>query len=601
MGIYLSRSVPPASDGNDETEMENKSTLKYIAEIAGRTRWKIALLLFLQAVIALSNVGCTLVLRDLIDAAVAGRREIFLSRVLAFVGLICVRVVAGSVRRFLQEDISSELENKWKKRLLSALLKRDYGAIAAVHSGEWMTRLTNDTVVVANGMTNLLPDIAGMIVRLAGAAGAIIVIEPRFLYLLIPGGTAMILVSYLSRKRMKRMHREVQEADGRLRTYLQECFTGMLVVRSYGTENVVLDQAAEKMGNHKTARMHRNEFFNVCSTGFSVLMNGIYAVGAVFCGYGILMNTISYGTLVAVLQLVGQLQGPLANISGVLPRFYAMLASAERLLEAEKLDCATQNQRKTLEEVQKMYRKLDKIVLENIFFSYLRPVQSFGSESSLQDNLRKENEPFLTLSDWNFEIHKGEYVALTGPSGCGKSTLLKLLMCLYKPDQGSRYLQLDDETIPLDGTWQRLFAYVPQGNYLMSGTIRDVVTFADPDRMKEDEAIWNALSIACADEFVRKLEHGLDSVLGERGTGLSEGQMQRLAIARAIFSGCPVLILDECSSALDEDMEGRLLQNLRAMTDKTVVIITHRPAALQICDRIWKVDDKIALTRGEHH
>lgn len=579
--------------------MDNKNTLKYIAEIAGRTKWKIALLLFMQAVIALSNVGCTLVLRDLIDAAVAGRREFFLSRAMAFAGLICARVAAGAVRRFLQEDVSSELENKWKKRLLSALLKKDYGAIAAVHSGEWMTRLTNDTVVVANGMTNLLPDIAGMVVRLAGAAGAIVLIEPRFLYLLIPGGTAMILVSYLSRKKMKRMHRNVQEADGRLRAYLQECFTGMLVVRSYGTENVVLDQAAEKMEDHKTARMQRNAFFNVCSTGFSVLMNGIYAVGACFCGYGILMNTISYGTLVAVLQLVGQLQGPLANISGVLPRFYAMLSSAERLLEAEKLDCATPNPRKTLHEVQELYQKLNKIVLEDISFSYLRPIQSFGSENQLQGKVKKGTEPFLTLSGWNFEIHKGEYIALTGPSGCGKSTLLKLLMCLYKPDQGRRYLQLDDKEIPLDGTWQRLFAYVPQGNYLMSGTIRDVVAFADPDRMKEDEAIWKALSIACADEFVRKLEHGMDTVLGERGAGLSEGQMQRIAIARAVFSGCPVLILDECSSALDEATEERLLQNLRSMTDKTVVIITHRPAALQICDRVWKVNDKIALTQGE--
>lgn len=579
--------------------MDNKSTLRYIAEIAGRTRWKIALLLFMQAVIALSSVGCTLVLRDLIDAAVTGRRELFLSRATAFAGLICARVAAGAARRFLQEDVSSELENKWKKRLLSALLKKDYGAIAAVHSGEWMTRLTNDTVVVANGMTNLLPDIAGMVVRLAGAAGAIVLIEPRFLYLLIPGGTAMILVSYLSRKKMKRMHRNVQEADGRLRAYLQECFTGMLVVRSYGTENVVLDQAAEKMEHHKTARMQRNAFFNVCSTGFSVLMNGIYAVGACFCGYGILMNTISYGTLVAVLQLVGQLQGPLANISGVLPRFYAMLSSAERLLEAEKLDCATPNPRKTLHEVQELYQKLNKIVLEDISFSYLRPIQSFGSENQLQGKIKKGIEPFLTLSGWNFEIHKGEYIALTGPSGCGKSTLLKLLMCLYKPDQGRRYLQLDDKEIPLDGTWQRLFAYVPQGNYLMSGTIRDVVAFADPDRMKEDEAIWKALSIACADEFVRKLEHGMDTVLGERGAGLSEGQMQRIAIARAVFSGCPVLILDECSSALDEATEERLLQNLRSMTDKTVVIITHRPAALQICDRVWKVNDKIALTQGE--
>lgn len=579
--------------------MDYKSTLKDIVKTAGRTRWKIALLLFIQAMIALSNVGCTLVLRASIDAAVASRKEIFISQSILFIGLICARVAAGAARRFLQEDVSSELENKWKKRLLSALLKRDYGAIAAVHSGEWMTRLTNDTVVVANGMTNLVPDIAGMVVRLTGAAGAIIFIEPKFLYLLVPGGIAMVLISYLSRKKLKQMHRNVQEADGRLRAYLQECFTGMLVVRSYGTERVILDQAAEKMKGHKTARMQRNAFFNICSTGFSALMNAAYAAGACFCGYGILTKTISYGTLVAVLQLVGQLQSPLANISGILPRFYAMLSSAERLLEVEKLGCAVPETQKNLDEVQKLYQKLNKIVLDDLSFSYPRPTQSGSAKWHAQDQSGMNTESFLAFYSCNFEIHKGEYVALTGPSGCGKSTLLKLLMCLYQPDHGSRYLQLDDEKIPLDGTWQRLFAYVPQGNYLMSGSIREVVAFADPDRMKNDKAIWSALSIACADEFVHKLEHGVDTVLGERGSGLSEGQMQRLAIARAVFSGCPVLVLDECSSALDEATEERLLQNLRAMTDKTVVIITHRPAALQICDRIWKVDGKATVIQGE--
>lgn len=183
-------------------------------------------------------------------------------------------------------------------------------------------------------------------------------------------------------------------------------------------------------------------------------------------------------------------------------------------------------------------------------------------------------------------------MAITGPSGCGKSTLLKLLMCLYDPDEGSRYLQTTDSRITLDGSWQRLFAYVPQGNYLMSGTIREMVTFSDHRQSMHDEEIWRALSIACADEFVRKLEHGIDTVLGERGAGLSEGQMQRLAIARAVFSRCPVMILDECSSALDERTEEQLLRNLRSMTDRTVIIITHRPAALKICDRICQVNGK---------
>ena len=187
------------------------------------------------------------------------------------------------------------------------------------------------------------------------------------------------------------------------------------------------------------------------------------------------------------------------------------------------------------------------------------------------------------------DIRKGEYVAFTGHSGCGKSTLLKLLMCLYPLDRGERYLrsQTGDRTveIPLTAAWRGLFAYVPQGNQLMSGTIREIIAFGDPEAMHQEERMKRALRISCADEFVKELDHGIDTLLGERGCGLSEGQMQRIAIARAVFSERPVLILDESTSSLDEVTEQRLLKNLRQMTDKTVLIITHRPAALEICDR----------------
>ena len=190
----------------------------------------------------------------------------------------------------------------------------------------------------------------------------------------------------------------------------------------------------------------------------------------------------------------------------------------------------------------------------------------------------------------DLEIRKGEYVAFTGHSGCGKSTLLKLLMCLYPLDAGERYLKAgkpgkEPAEYPLTSAWRGLFAYVPQGNQLMSGTIREIIAFGDPEAMKQEERLARALEVSCADEFVTALEDGLDTLLGERGCGLSEGQMQRIAIARAVFSERPVLILDESTSALDERTEERLLTKLRQMTDRTVLIITHRPAALRICDR----------------
>lgn len=567
--------------------MGKKTTIKYLYETAGGTKWKIALLLFMKVTISFVNVSTAFLLKDMINAAISHDKALFFSRGVMWGVLIFIRVIVAAVNRFLQEDISSDIENTLKRRVFASLLNKNYEYVSFIHSGEWMTRLTNDTTIVANGMTNILPDMAGMVVRFLGAASAILLMEPGLMFLLVPGGTILILFSYVSRKKMKSMHKKVQEKDGKLRSFLQECLSGMLVIRSYATESLTILQAQEKMQECKVARMKRNHFSNFCNTGFSVLMNGTYLAGAYYCGYGILMGTVSYGSLMAILQLIGQLQNPLANFSGILPRYYAMSASAERLLEAETMDSSCANEEKSLTEVLDVYQhQLEKMGLENVSFSYLRHAKELESPNEADNN-----EEYETLSKYNFSINKGEYVAITGPSGCGKSTLLKLLMCLYEPKEGTRFLQVNGQIVSLDKSWQRLFAYVPQGNYLMSGTIREMVAFSDRSKMQEEEAIWEALTIACAKEFVSQLEDGLDTVLGERGAGLSEGQMQRLAIARAVFSRCPVLILDECSSALDEKTESQLLKNLRLMTDRTVIIVTHRPAALEICDRIYQVKD----------
>ena len=217
------------------------------------------------------------------------------------------------------------------------------------------------------------------------------------------------------------------------------------------------------------------------------------------------------------------------------------------------------------DEAQKLYGNMEKIVLRDVCFTY-RPTG--------------EEEMPVVLNNLNLELRKGETVAFTGHSGCGKSTVLKLLMCMYPPGSGERLLVPADGTAePLSGLHRRLFAFVPQGNALMNGSVRDVVCFAQP---YDEKRLKRALAIACADEFV----DDVNMELGERGSGLSEGQMQRLSIARAIYSGAPILLLDESTSALDEATEKRLLENIRGMTDKTVVIVTHRKAALSICDRV---------------
>lgn len=552
-------------------------TLFWLWCVTGKHKGGVAALFIIQATLGVCSVGSAMLFRALIDCAVGGQRTGFFEMALLLAVLFLGEDLLRAGSRFMYEWTRASIENRMKGRLFSCLLHKDYAAVTAIHSGEWVSRLTSDTVVVAGGIVDILPSLGGMLARLIGALAALFVLEPAFFYILIPAGLLMILVTASLRKILKRLHKQIQEANGEVLSFLQERMESLMIVRVFSMEQQTIKDAAQRMEKHKAARIRRNHFSNLCNLGFGLVVDCGYLLGAIYCGYGILQGTISYGTFTAILQLVGQVQSPFASITGIIPQYFAMTASAERLIEAENYPDDGNEKMISEQEIHRFYQEEFKSIgVHDAWFSY--------QTSNGQEGCR-----LTVLENSNLEIQKGEYVAFTGHSGCGKSTLLKLLMSLYPLDSGKRYvLAVKDNQVveyPLTAAWRRLFAYVPQGNQLMSGTIREVVAFGNPDAMRQEERLVQALKIACADEFVMNLEHGVDTRLGERGAGLSEGQMQRIAIARAIFSGRPILILDEATSSLDEATERQLLTNLRKMTDKTVLIITHRPAALKICDR----------------
>lgn len=555
---------------------------KWFDEVTGGRKWQIGALLILQMVLGASSVAYAMYLREMIDAAAAKDSAGFTVSMLKILLLVGFQILCRAVTRFLNEDARSSFENRIKMRLFAVLMRKDYASVTAVHSGEWINRLTSDSVVAADGLVQILPEVAGMLVRMLSALAAILIMEPRFGFLLVPGGILLVFLTWFFRKKMKKLHKSIQEADGRLRVFLQEHLGSLLIVRSFAVEDEMVHMAGEKMSEHKRARMCRNRFSNICNVGFAVLMQAVYLCGAIYCCYGIMLGSVTYGTLIAMLQLISQVQSPVANITGYLPKYYAMIASAERLMEAEQFADGSAGQARTIEEIRSYYEKeFAALCLQDVSFTYLPQMEDVSS----WETVTKEGMPQV-LHHVNLTIPKGKYIAFTGQSGCGKSTIMKLLMCLYPTEEGERYLlNTDGSHTVLDSSWNRLFAYVPQGNQLMSGTIREVIAFADKDAAADEVRLRRSLVIACADEFVDQLEHGLDTVLGERGMGLSEGQMQRIAIARAVFSDNPILILDEATSALDEVTERKVLENMREMTDKTVLLITHRPAALAICDR----------------
>ncbi len=555
------------------------NALKWLWHVTGKKKFYVALLIFVQALYGGSGVLYALMLRNIVDSAVDGNRSGFWQNCVWTALLVFGQVLLRAAIRYLEEQSRSSLENAFKSRLLHNILHKDYASVSAVHSGEWNNRLTNDCMVVANYFTEIMPGISEMLVKLISAAIMLIALQPDFTTFLIPAGIVLLVFTYAFRKTLKRLHKQIQERDGKLRIFLQERLSSMMMIRSFAAEDPTEKEAAVQMQEHKTARMRKNHFSNLCNIGFQTGMQGMYLLGVICCGYGILTQTISYGTLTAVTQLISQIQSPFANITGYLPKFYAMTASTERLMEVEQFENDSELSPADMTTVTCFYQNnLHAIGLKNVQFTYFPAVDNVQM-------LSKKDMP-VVLKNISIEIKKGEYVAFMGHSGCGKSTALKLLMNLYQLDAGERYLADSEGQHPITSQWRRLFAYVPQGNQLMSGTIREIVSFADKSEMQNREKIENALKVACAEEFVSELENGIDTLLGERGTGLSEGQMQRIAIARAIFSDSPILLLDEATSALDEKTEKQLLENLRQMTDKTVVIVTHRPAALEICDRI---------------
>lgn len=503
-----------------------------------------------------------------VDAAASGDKAIF-TREFTLFGIYTVSsIVCLLINRYLMERCKNAVEKSFRLRFFSRLLHRDFGQVSRVHNGEWMTRVTSDADVITNAICQIVPETVSSLVRVLATLVALYAVLPQIIWVLLPGGLLMAAVSVIFQNRMKYHHRQVQGQEGILRSFLQERLYSLLVIHAFTQEENTVKMADAQYDRLNRARMRRHRFVLFCNGALAGAMVTAQLLGVGMCGVGILKGTITYGAVSTVLYLVNMLENPLNAVSGYISQYYGMIASAERMMEIEDYHPDLDTEPVSAKEIKAYYAEdFASIGVENAVFAY------------------EDGEGNDVLQNFSLDIPKGRFVAFTGESGCGKSTTLKILLALYPLKEGKAYRQnTDGSRHPLDASWRSLFAYVPQGNHLISGTIRQSLTFGDSELMKQEANIRRALEIACADGFVNELPDGLDTVLGERGSSLSEGQVQRLAVARAILSERPVLLLDEATSALDGPTEEQLLKNLRTMTDRTVLIITHREAALNICD-----------------
>ena len=520
---------------------------------------------------ALLGVAFALGTRQVIDSAVGGDPDAFLRACLIQGGIIAGLILCQLLYRHLHEMLMAQLDRQWKRSTLRDLLYSEYAAVSRFHSGELLNRMNNDVRILNQGLLDALPNVAALMTRLVAAMAVLASMEPWFTLVICGAGGIVILATGLLRRRLKILHKAVSEQEGRVLSFLQETLEKLMMVQAMDAGAEMERRSEGLLADRYSAQRRRKNMSLMTNTCVNLLSQGASFAALLWCGTKLLRGQLSFGSLTAVTQLVSQIQAPVMNLSAVIPQYIAMSAAAERLKELSDLEPEPPALGSGTED---LYRRMTSIRAEGLCFSYDRD---------------------LLLEQVSLELPKGSFAVVTGSSGIGKSTLLKLLMGFCKPGSGRLYLQLEGEQVDAGRAVRHLFAYVPQGNLLLSGTLRENLTLAKPDATQTQ--LEQALYVSAMDEYLPQLPDGLETLLGENGAGLSEGQTQRLAIARAVLGGAPILLLDECTSALDADTEQKVLERLRALPDRTCIAVTHRPAAIRLCDVQLEVSEGHILVK----
>lgn len=560
---------------NKKTVKTDRNVLKWIFKVCQKQVPLMILLVILNAVYGVSSVFFAKFSKNIIDGATQAKDfDIVVKFALCMLGLVVFQMTLNITKNSLSERCSARLEMILKKYLLDLVISKDYQKVTSYHTGDLQNRMFNDVRLVATGFTTIIPEAAYFGAKLLSSLIYLIIIDKIFALIFVVGGCAVFLITRLFRKTLKKLHKNVQETEGKTRSFIQEILTNLLVIKAFSVEDRINDTTDELQEYNFGARMKKRNF-SICA---NVGLGAVFSVGTVFAiafgAYSILFKGMTYGTVTAIIQLVNQVQSPFVSLSGIMPKYYTTLASAERLMELDDLPNEAQKNATEIDAV-KVYQELKSIDFNNISFKYDRDI---------------------ILDNTSLKINKGDFVAIMGISGIGKSTLLKLLLGVFNLNSGSITLETDSGSIPIDKNTRKMFSYVPQGNMLISGTIRDNITFINQNA--SDEEIEQAVRISCSKQFIDELPSGIETVIGEKGLGLSEGQVQRLAIARSLLANAPVILLDEATSALDENTEKEFLQNLKELKNVTCIIVSHKMAALEICNKKIQIKDGKIISEG---
>ena len=524
---------------------------------------KIIVLTFIGIFISRLSVQFALQSKTVLDLATSGElsKDFYIS-IGQLIFLVLFQLGLQSFFTVINVETTCKYSMHMREKVFNTLLSKDWQSVTAYHTGELMNRINNDTNIIVNGIMNIIPNFVSLVSRILFVFLALHSLDTTLTYISLVVGPLVLILTRIYSKKMKSLHKKCMETDGITRSFMLETLQNILVIKTYRNHKPVTLKSREYQQENFKYNMKKNYISILMNILFYLGLTAGYYLAFSYCAFKVAKGIMTVGTLTAVVQLIGQVQTPFKSIASCIPQYFAAMASAERIVElynmkGENYSSVINNEYTT--------DNTHLVEINGIYFSY--------------DN----NEIIFENAD--FSMKKGEIVTIGGISGIGKSTLLKLIMGILKPQKGSVKVNIKAKN-------NAFSSYVPQGNMILSGTIKENIAFY---REINEERITEAAKTAQIYDFISQLPDGFDTVLGEKGLGLSEGQIQRIAIARAIYFDAPLLILDEATSALDENTELQVLKNIKE-SGKSCIIISHKKASFEICDKIIRIENKKIIT-----
>ena len=542
----------------------------------GRRYWK-AMVLYTLLGIAGSGVSLisSLISKDLVDIITGHQTGKLLATFAAMIGFSLANILVSQASGYASTFINLKVDSEIKNDIFAKMLVTDWEPLTAYHTGDPVTRWSSDASNISSGILNWIPNLIIYTFRFVSALAVVLYYDPTFALFALLGIPFSALLSRPLLRRMRNNNQKSAAMNAKMYGFNQEAFSNIQTIKAFDLIRFYTD----RLKNLQTEYIRMRLDFQKMSILTSVLMSIIGFIVSYSCyGWGIYRvwsNAISYGTMTMFLSLSGTLTSSVNSLTSLIPTAISLTISAGRLMDIVEMPQEDYSQDSAVEKFGKQHRQEGiGLIMKDLDYTYRTGTNVFSGAS--------------------MEAYPHEIVALVGPSGEGKTTMLRLILSLLKPQKGSFHIcagHNEKEQLAMSPSTRKLFSYVPQGNTMFSGTIAENLRNVKPDAT--DEEIIEALKLACAWEFVEKLPDRIESEVKERGGGFSEGQAQRLSIARALLRKSPILLLDEATSALDVATERKVLKNIMQDTyPRTCIVTTHRPTVLNICSRVYSIRDK---------